>query len=319
MSITKNLLILFTTLTFFYIINFYKKTPDNPNPVKNFDFQPRVNVQIEGDNSTVYMKNLNCLNGLTKCKNCDCFVVCASNDFEKTYIEGEVIVSGKKLDEGEFYCLAKKKPFCDPKFTRSVFTTTGWRCLDKFPSLIHQGQVVACATKDGSRLNPLWDYKLNKKIKDTNSFIGETFDPTELLSDGVTPRYGCKCIYRDDFGNETKYIPSIDHLTCFEDYCLKNNSQSGLIGYKNDECECDPLFKRANGTCTACRDLKTVDAETHRVTKQFIIDCYGLDSTIDQLSKPPCPTEYFYDSKQLCYETEYTHFNDFKYKNLLKI
>ena len=317
----KNLLLLFTTLAFFFIINLYKKTPDNPEPVLNFNFQPEVILKdVNEVEIPTAVKNLNCLYGKSKCDNCDCTVVCGSDEFEKILVEDDIIINNVKLDVGSYYCLPINKPYCDPKLSTSVFTTTGWRCIDKYPSLFQDGKVVACATTDGNYLNPLWDYKENKEIKNAGHLIGTSFDPNERLQDG-RPRYGCKCIYRDDMGNITRYLPNIDPFNCFNDYCLANNSQTAMRGYDNGICNCDPLYNINNDVklpCTACRDLIIKKDGKTLLTSHYT--CFGLDSKVATITNvQPCPGVYFNDSKQLCNNFNITYFTKFSYENFVNI
>lgn len=315
-NVTKIIFIICILYLFYYFPWYTKLTPesdveddDDVNIAGNLPIVQLQDWSKYGD--PVAVKNLSCYYGLVKCptgSSCDCYSLCKSEDFNQVHVDigQDAFYKNKKLEEGFTYCLpnyGSDDPNCQKQTQVLMFTSTGFRCINKYPHIINDKKITACITKDGSTTNPLWDYKFNKEVQ----IIGG-FNPYEIMNDGKN-RYGCKCKYNDDMGNKTKYLPELDPFSCFEDPCLSNNSKTAAIGFLGGQCNCKPIYvDPETKRCTSC---------TKGIDKSFY-NCAALDSTFDKAqSLFICPPKFVEDSKQLCVSFDFYVTRDIDWSEML--
>lgn len=170
-------------------------------------------------------------------ESCDCSDYCSNGQAYDPYRvqKGEkMFVLDRQLTPGT-YCLPKGAGECYEVTTYPVFSLTGWSCISHNESIYRENQLLACQYEGAqdSKLNNLWDYKLNRKANHQ-----EIDDYYELLP-GKMFRYRCKCESKDELGKQlVEALP----FTCAPDYCIRDiPNPLPSMGWNKDTRTCDCL------------------------------------------------------------------------------
>lgn len=153
-------------------------------------------------------------------------------------LENESIyVMDRQLTPGT-YCVPRGVGNCNQRTSFQIFSSTGWHCVPRTYN------PLACKSDEAldNSQNRVWDYVLQKEVTQMEN-------PYELMKDGKTLRYRCKCDSLDAHG---RHMVSSLPFVCSVDYCIKEFPKvlPGM-GFTGTECNCllynhkNPLDKKS--------------------------------------------------------------------------
>lgn len=211
-------------------------------------FSTGVDIYDPFDTLFCSMKGFKCEN-----RNCHCAHYCKGN-YAKYHIyeSDEVIISNERLTPGT-YCLPRGLDACNTKTTRPIYSVNGWQCINK-NSAVWKGDVqIACQSHlaRNNAENYIYDHKYNVEADQRVTDYFEVYNGTL--------RYGCKCNSLDLRGNRMLALDEIP-FTCVTDYCLKNISNSGLVGWDpvTKTCDCSGFpHEVANDLTSPCASVRS--------------------------------------------------------------